>query len=209
MGLWNTIQIALVALRLNKMRSFLTMLGILIGISSVIVMAAVGICTLPAVAQSPDTLSISSFWLAGGNAYTTTDNFSTWWSGHIRLGGRYKSTTITSRLSLIGEQNFFTGDRVWEVGALVGYGLPKAHSLISVGAGLAVAWGSRGPDNLCFSCDPPKKRADFGPEPGLALEAQIMASIQQIGIGLYAFANINSEEPFKGIALSLYLGDLR
>ena len=41
MGLWNTIQIALVALRLNKMRSFLTMLGIIIGISSVIVMVSV------------------------------------------------------------------------------------------------------------------------------------------------------------------------
>ncbi|MGD9021813.1 MAG: ABC transporter permease [Lysobacterales bacterium] len=41
MGIWNTIRIALVALRLNKMRSFLTMLGIIIGISSVIVMVSV------------------------------------------------------------------------------------------------------------------------------------------------------------------------
>ena len=41
MGLWNTIRIALVALRLNKMRSFLTMLGIIIGIASVIVMVSV------------------------------------------------------------------------------------------------------------------------------------------------------------------------
>ncbi len=41
MGLWNTISIALVALRLNKMRSFLTMLGIIIGIASVIVMVSV------------------------------------------------------------------------------------------------------------------------------------------------------------------------
>ena len=41
MGLWSTIRIALVALRLNKMRSFLTMLGIIIGIASVIVMVSV------------------------------------------------------------------------------------------------------------------------------------------------------------------------
>ena len=41
MGLWNTVRIALVALRLNKMRSFLTMLGIIIGIASVIVMVSV------------------------------------------------------------------------------------------------------------------------------------------------------------------------
>ena len=41
MGLWKTINIALVALRLNALRSFLTMLGIIIGIASVIVMVSV------------------------------------------------------------------------------------------------------------------------------------------------------------------------
>jgi putative ABC transport system permease protein len=39
--LWKTVNIALVALRLNAMRSFLTMLGIIIGIASVIVMVSV------------------------------------------------------------------------------------------------------------------------------------------------------------------------
>jgi putative ABC transport system permease protein len=41
MGVWNTVNIALIALRLNAMRSFLTMLGIIIGIASVIVMVSV------------------------------------------------------------------------------------------------------------------------------------------------------------------------
>ena len=41
MGIFNTISIALVALRLNALRSFLTMLGIIIGIASVIVMVSV------------------------------------------------------------------------------------------------------------------------------------------------------------------------
>jgi putative ABC transport system permease protein len=41
MNLWNTVEIALIALRLNAMRSFLTMLGIIIGIASVIVMVSV------------------------------------------------------------------------------------------------------------------------------------------------------------------------
>lgn len=41
MTFWNCIRIALVALRLNALRSFLTMLGIIIGISSVIVMVSV------------------------------------------------------------------------------------------------------------------------------------------------------------------------
>jgi len=40
-GLWKTINIALVALKLNALRSFLTMLGIIIGIASVIVMVSV------------------------------------------------------------------------------------------------------------------------------------------------------------------------
>jgi putative ABC transport system permease protein len=40
-GLWKSINIALIALRLNALRSFLTMLGIIIGIASVIVMVSV------------------------------------------------------------------------------------------------------------------------------------------------------------------------
>ena len=42
MNLWHTLQIALQALLRNKMRSFLTMLGIVIGVFSVIAMVAVG-----------------------------------------------------------------------------------------------------------------------------------------------------------------------
>ena len=41
MNIWKTTNIALVALRLNALRSFLTMLGIIIGIASVIVMVSV------------------------------------------------------------------------------------------------------------------------------------------------------------------------
>ena len=41
MSLWHCMRIALVALKLNAMRSFLTMLGIIIGIASVIVMVSV------------------------------------------------------------------------------------------------------------------------------------------------------------------------
>ncbi|MCM2359856.1 MAG: ABC transporter permease [Geobacteraceae bacterium] len=42
MELWQSLKIALRALRVNKMRSFLTMLGIIIGIASVIAMVAIG-----------------------------------------------------------------------------------------------------------------------------------------------------------------------
>src|SRR3954454_12127791 len=42
MMLWESLGIALRSLRANKMRSFLTMLGIIIGVASVITMVAVG-----------------------------------------------------------------------------------------------------------------------------------------------------------------------
>jgi putative ABC transport system permease protein len=42
MELWQSLKIALRALRVNKMRSFLTMLGIIIGIAAVIAMVAIG-----------------------------------------------------------------------------------------------------------------------------------------------------------------------
>ena len=42
MLLWENIKLALSSIRINKMRSFLTMLGIIIGISSVIAIVSVG-----------------------------------------------------------------------------------------------------------------------------------------------------------------------
>src|SRR5207244_1862609 len=42
MNLWGTIKIAMRALSRNKMRSFLTMLGIMIGVGAVVTMVAIG-----------------------------------------------------------------------------------------------------------------------------------------------------------------------
>ena len=42
MLLWENMKLALTAIRVNKMRSFLTMLGMIIGISSVIAIVSIG-----------------------------------------------------------------------------------------------------------------------------------------------------------------------
>ena len=42
MLLWENLKLALSAIRINKMRSFLTMLGMIIGISSVISIVSIG-----------------------------------------------------------------------------------------------------------------------------------------------------------------------
>jgi putative ABC transport system permease protein len=42
MSLWESLRIALLSLRAHKLRSFLTMLGIIIGVASVVTVVAVG-----------------------------------------------------------------------------------------------------------------------------------------------------------------------
>jgi len=66
MNLWKTINIALVALRLNALRSFLTMLGIIIGIASVIVMVSVSSGSRQAVEQAINSLGTNMLTIRPG-----------------------------------------------------------------------------------------------------------------------------------------------
>ena len=52
MRLWETMRIALRALRRNRLRSFLTALGIIIGVAAVIAMVAIGEGAKQRVAES-------------------------------------------------------------------------------------------------------------------------------------------------------------
>ena len=64
--LWKTVNIALVALRLNALRSFLTMLGIIIGIASVIVMVSVSSGSRQAVEQAINSLGTNMLTIRPG-----------------------------------------------------------------------------------------------------------------------------------------------
>lgn len=85
MGLWNTISIALVALRLNKMRSFLTMLGIIIGIASVIVMVSVSSGSKAEIERAIDQL--------GSNMLTIRSGA----QAHGRRGGSGSAAPLTEK----------------------------------------------------------------------------------------------------------------
>ena len=70
MRLWKTIKIALVALRLNALRSFLTMLGIIIGIASVIVMVSVSSGSKQEIERAIDRLGSNMLTIRPGTSTT-------------------------------------------------------------------------------------------------------------------------------------------
>ncbi len=73
----SSLKVALRALRINKMRSFLTMLGIIIGVGAVIVMVAIGAGASEMIAQQ-----IASM---GSNLLIVLPGATT--SGGARMGG--------------------------------------------------------------------------------------------------------------------------
>ena len=76
MNVWQSIRIALHALRVNKLRSTLTMLGIIIGVGAVIAMVAVGAGAQARVAEQIGSLGTNLVIIKSGSAT----------SGGVRLG---------------------------------------------------------------------------------------------------------------------------
>ncbi|MEO0107568.1 MAG: ABC transporter permease [candidate division WOR-3 bacterium] len=80
-----TVQLALRALRVHKLRSLLTMLGIIIGVGAVIAMLAIGQGASRSVQQQINAL--------GSNAITILPNFGA--AGGVRLGAGSAARTLT------------------------------------------------------------------------------------------------------------------
>jgi putative ABC transport system permease protein len=78
--LWETIKVAATALRANKLRSFLTMLGIIIGVGAVITMVAMGEGAQRAVQEQIQAL--------GTNQLTISSGYR-WWRGIGASGGTF------------------------------------------------------------------------------------------------------------------------
>jgi putative ABC transport system permease protein len=91
---WNSLRISLGALRVNKMRSVLTMLGIIIGVSAVIAMIAVGSGAKARIAEQ-----IASM---GSNLLIVMSGSST--SGGIRMGfGTSPTLTVDDAKAILSE----------------------------------------------------------------------------------------------------------
>lgn len=73
----------------------------------------------------------------------------------------------------------------------------------SLAAGPGIVAGNYGAD------DPFEPGEKLENTIGLALEGQLFVYGSHAGIGLYGFANINSQKSFYGLTLSVQLGDLR
>ena len=78
--IWETIKVALTALRANKLRSFLTMLGIIIGVGAVITVVAMGEGAQRAVKEQIEQLGTNQLTVQSGHR---------WWRGVGASGGTF------------------------------------------------------------------------------------------------------------------------
>jgi putative ABC transport system permease protein len=89
----STFRIALRSLWVNKMRSFLTMLGIIIGVSAVIVMMAIGTAARNKISEQISSIGSNLLWVVSGS-YS---------QGGIRLGVGSQSTLTLNDAEAIGK----------------------------------------------------------------------------------------------------------
>jgi len=90
----STVRIALRSLWVNKMRSFLTMLGIIIGVSAVIVMMAVGTAARNKISEQISSIGSNLLWVVSGS-YS---------QGGIRLGIGSQSTLTLNDAEAIAKE---------------------------------------------------------------------------------------------------------
>src|SRR3989442_8969421 len=91
MNVWQSARVAVRALRVNKLRSALTMLGIIIGVGAVIAMVGVGAGAQARVAEQIGSLGSNLIILKSGSVTT---------SG-VRLGGGTPSTITADHAAAI------------------------------------------------------------------------------------------------------------
>jgi len=99
-------------------------------------------------------------------------------------------------------------DEFFDVGLLVGLAGQSRKGHASIAIGLARVTGSRSEGLDLFGTG--TGREDIVPTLGLPIELQLFGNIvRNLGLGLYAYANLNAEQVFGGITVNLRLGKLR
>lgn len=146
---------------------------------------------------SHDSVTDINVWIHGGPAATTL--------GLGMIGGAAVEFDrhVLSLRAVSTDQAL--GDELWEIAVLYGRATATEHVFLSAGVGTAVVGGTRYPRVFGGG-----EGEDFEPIIGFPLEGQIAwTPVRAVGIGVHAFANVNTAHPVGGVALTLRLGDVR
>jgi hypothetical protein len=143
-------------------------------------------------------------WISGGLGANSVGI-----GGSANLSVQYGPTIVSLRATSASEGIVFSNENVSEVAAVVGVGTTGSgagHASVGVGVGRASGtryhYGNLWSDNWVDA-------QPLGPALGLAWEAQVFLRSSAIGIGLYAYGDINSAQSFSGLSLCLQLGKLK
>ncbi len=139
------------------------------------------------------------FWFSAGMGVCTL--------GDLGFGGSALASVPIQRtvLSLRGTMNSesFFGDEFGDAAVTFGRAIQSHGGHLSLACGPAVVFGSR-----CSGLF--GTRRTVAPTLGAALALQAFTSLgAHIGVGGYAYADLNGEQPFAGLTLNLFVGRLR
>lgn len=113
-------------------------------------------------------------------------------SVHWQRGRQVLSLRAATVTYICIDENDYCGQR--DVGFLIGWGTTGNAGHASIGVGIAAV----------------PSEEEFFHTVGLPLQAQFLFAVGGvIGLGLYGFADINAEQSFGGITLSLSVGNLQ
>lgn len=173
-------------------------------VAPLVLAAMVGVAT-PHDALCKQTKNICS-WLAVGGGRSSL-GFA---AGSAALSLEVNHLLISAR-STANASEPIGGEEYEDYALVAGYGWRVEDVRVSVAAGLAYVRGSewreeRGPWVSLFGGE----RVLRGPVLGFPLEIQVFYRLGRfVGVGTYAFCNLNALKPFGGVTVTLILGKLR
>lgn len=111
---------------------------------------------------------------------------------HVAAGHAFGRQVLSLRGAAVLQDADFLWDDVWDIALVYGQAFRGRESFSTVGAGVGYVGGSL--------------LGESGRTLGLALEAQTSFRAGPVGLGVYAFANLNNRQSFVGATLALRFG---